>query len=86
MLLSTLTLVRAQVYRQIFNGSWEAFDPYDAEHRINVEEDENPNTSHFFRSFQGVFFIFFSNFCLFSISQLFLLCQMFIIYPIHEGI
>eukprot|EP01006_Ploeotia_vitrea_P016316 TRINITY_DN46926_c0_g1_i1.p1 TRINITY_DN46926_c0_g1~~TRINITY_DN46926_c0_g1_i1.p1 ORF type:complete len:330 (-),score=122.90 TRINITY_DN46926_c0_g1_i1:48-944(-) len=41
------------VYRRIFDGEWEQADLFDGKHRVRVQEIESPNTSTFFRSFQG---------------------------------
>jgi hypothetical protein len=41
------------VYRHIFDGDWRAHDPFDGEFRVEAREFPAPNTSTFFRSYQG---------------------------------
>lgn len=45
----------SKCYQPIFEGNWEAFDPYDATHRLNVDmtKYDSSGTSNVFRSFQG---------------------------------
>ncbi|HMG49404.1 MAG TPA: YbiU family protein [Inquilinus sp.] len=42
-----------RVYRRIFTGDWERHDPFDGEFRVEAREFPAPNTSTFFRSYQG---------------------------------
>ncbi|WP_081991683.1 YbiU family protein [Inquilinus limosus] len=42
-----------RVYRNVFNGDWERHDPFDGEFRVEAREFPAPNTSTFFRSYQG---------------------------------
>jgi hypothetical protein len=41
------------VYRRILDGDWRAHDPFDGEFRVAAREFPAPNTSTFFRSYQG---------------------------------
>ncbi|KAI5816204.1 hypothetical protein BZA77DRAFT_313870 [Pyronema omphalodes] len=43
------------VYKQIFSGDWEKYDPYDAAHRVTANMDlyEGPGACSMFRMFQG---------------------------------
>jgi hypothetical protein len=41
------------VYRRILDGEWRAHDPFDGEFRVAAREFPAPNTSTFFRSYQG---------------------------------
>lgn len=44
-----------ECYKCIFEGRWEDYDPYDADHRINAKQDlhDSIGTCSVFRSFQG---------------------------------
>ncbi|MCU5772866.1 DUF1479 domain-containing protein [Erwiniaceae bacterium BAC15a-03b] len=41
------------VYRQIFNGNWQQYNPFDAEKRTEVREFPSPAVCSMFRTFQG---------------------------------
>lgn len=42
-------------YRSIFDGKWEDYDPFDADHRINAKQDlhDSKGSCSVFRTFQG---------------------------------
>ena len=42
-----------KVYRHIFNGNWQDYDPFDATYRTEISEIPSPAVSHVFRTFQG---------------------------------
>uniref|UniRef100_A0A6B2L4R6 DUF1479 domain-containing protein n=1 Tax=Arcella intermedia TaxID=1963864 RepID=A0A6B2L4R6_9EUKA len=42
-----------ECYKDVFNGNWDKFDPWDGAKRVLVNEYESPNTSTVFRTFQG---------------------------------
>tara|TARA_B110000438_G_scaffold277278_1_gene299773 strand:+ start:1798 stop:3048 length:1251 start_codon:yes stop_codon:yes gene_type:complete len=42
-----------KVYRHIFNGNWNDYDPFDASFRTEISEIPSPAVSHAFRTFQG---------------------------------
>jgi len=42
-----------KVYRNIFNGNWDDYDPFDASYRTEISEIPSPAVSHVFRTFQG---------------------------------
>ena len=42
-----------KVYRHIFNGNWNDYDPFDASFRTEISEIPSPAVSHVFRTFQG---------------------------------
>jgi len=42
-----------KVYRNIFNGNWHDYDPFDATYRTEISEIPSPAVSHVFRTFQG---------------------------------
>lgn len=42
-----------RVYRHVFSGDWERHDPFDGEFRVEAREFPAPNTSTFFRAYQG---------------------------------
>lgn len=41
------------VYRQVFNGNWQQYNPFDAEKRTEVREFPSPAVCSMFRTFQG---------------------------------
>jgi hypothetical protein len=41
------------VYRHVFSGDWQRYDPFDAAHRTAVKEIPSPAVCHMFRAFQG---------------------------------
>ncbi|WP_058912686.1 DUF1479 domain-containing protein [Entomohabitans teleogrylli] len=41
------------VYRHVFNGQWQQYDPFDAEARTEVQEIASPAVCSMFRTFQG---------------------------------
>ena len=42
-----------QVYASLFSGDWQAYDPFNAAHRLDTEEVPSPAVCHMFRTFQG---------------------------------
>jgi len=42
-----------KVYRHIFSGNWNNYDPFDASFRTEISEIPSPAVSHVFRTFQG---------------------------------
>jgi Protein of unknown function (DUF1479) len=42
-----------KVYRHLFSGDWQAYDPYDAAYRPDVREVASPAVCSMFRTFQG---------------------------------
>ncbi len=42
-----------KVYRHIFNGNWNDYNPFDASFRTEISEIPSPAVSHVFRTFQG---------------------------------
>lgn len=42
-----------QVYRHVFSGDWNAYDPFDGAHRSEVEEIPSPAVCSMFRTYQG---------------------------------
>ena len=42
-----------KVYRHIFNGNWNDYNPFDASFRTEISEVPSPAVSHVFRTFQG---------------------------------
>ena len=42
-----------RVYRHVFSGTWEDYDPFDATYRTEISEIPSPAVSHVFRTFQG---------------------------------
>jgi hypothetical protein len=42
-----------QVYRHAFSGDWRKYDPWDAAHRVEVQEVDSPAACSMFRTFQG---------------------------------
>jgi hypothetical protein len=42
-----------QVYRHVFSGEWERYDPFDGAHRTEVKEIPSPAVCRMFRTFQG---------------------------------
>jgi len=42
-----------KVYRKIFEGKWEEYDPFDAQYRAEASEFPSENVSTVFRSYQG---------------------------------
>ena len=42
-----------KVYRHIFSGNWQDYDPFDATYRLEISEIQSPAVSHVFRTFQG---------------------------------
>jgi hypothetical protein len=43
----------AQVYRHVFSGEWERYDPFDGAYRTEVKEIPSPAVCRMFRTFQG---------------------------------
>lgn len=41
------------VYRHLFNGNWQAYDPFDGAYRTQVQEIPSPAVCSMFRTFQG---------------------------------
>ena len=42
-----------RVYRHIYSGNWQDYDPFDATYRTEISEIPSPAVSHVFRTFQG---------------------------------
>ena len=42
-----------RVYRHVFSGNWQDYDPFDATYRTEINEIPSPAVSHVFRTFQG---------------------------------
>ncbi|MEE3149441.1 MAG: YbiU family protein, partial [Candidatus Neomarinimicrobiota bacterium] len=42
-----------KVYRHVFSGTWQDYDPFDATYRTEISEIPSPAVSHVFRTFQG---------------------------------
>ena len=42
-----------RVYRQVFSGTWQDYDPFDATYRTEISEIPSPAVSRVFRTFQG---------------------------------
>lgn len=42
-----------KVYRQVFNGQWQRYDPFDGAYRTEVREVPSPAVCSMFRTFQG---------------------------------
>ena len=42
-----------RVYRHVFSGNWQDYDPFDATYRTEISEIPSPAVSHVFRTFQG---------------------------------
>jgi hypothetical protein len=42
-----------QVYRHVFSGEWQRYDPFDGAHRMEVKEIPSPAVCRMFRTFQG---------------------------------
>ena len=42
-----------RVYRHIFSGNWQDYEPFDATYRTEISEIPSPAVSHVFRTFQG---------------------------------
>jgi len=42
-----------RVYRHIFSGNWQDYDPFDTTYRLEISEIQSPAVSHVFRTFQG---------------------------------
>jgi hypothetical protein len=42
-----------QVYRHVFSGEWQRYDPFDGAHRTEVKEIPSPAVCRMFRTFQG---------------------------------
>ena len=42
-----------RVYRHVFSGTWQDYDPFDATYRTEISEIPSPAVSHVFRTFQG---------------------------------
>jgi hypothetical protein len=42
-----------KVYRHVYSGNWRSYDPWDAAHRVEVQEVDSPAACSMFRTFQG---------------------------------
>ena len=42
-----------RVYRHVFSGTWQDYDPFDATYRTEISEIPSPAVSRVFRTFQG---------------------------------
>jgi hypothetical protein len=42
-----------QVYRHVYSGEWQKYDPWDAAYRVDVQEIDSPAACSMFRTFQG---------------------------------
>ena len=42
-----------KVYRHVFSGNWQDYDPFEATYRTGISEIPSPAVSHVFRTFQG---------------------------------
>lgn len=42
-----------RVYRQVFAGNWQAYDPFDGTHRLATQEIPSPAVCSMFRTYQG---------------------------------